>query len=179
MSSWILTYSGKLFWTLEPRVEDLDIHDIAHALSYQCRFNGHCKYFFSVAQHAVMVSNIVPAEYALWGLMHDASEAYIPDMPGPTKRHLPEFQRVEEAILKVIAEWQGLPYPIPKEVKVGDNVSLATEYRDLMPKSPIPWSFLDDYPPLPERLYPLAPRVAELQFLRRYDELTGAETAWD
>jgi 5'-deoxynucleotidase YfbR-like HD superfamily hydrolase len=133
----------------------------------------------SVAQHAVICSYAIAPVHALWGLMHDASEAYIPDMPGPTKHQIPKFKEVEERIHKVIAEWLELPYPMPPEVKEGDNIALATEVRDLMQPSSEAWGYLKEFHPLRERIYPLASRIAELQFLRRFDELTGQKTAWD
>jgi len=133
----------------------------------------------SVAQHSVITSFAIAPVHALWGLMHDATEAYIPDMPGPTKHQIPKFKEVEDRIHRVIAEWLDLPYPMPPEVKIGDNIALATEVRDLMQPSSEAWGYLKDIHPLRERIYPLSSRIAELQFLRRFDELTGQHTAWD
>ena len=83
---WIQTFTGRAFYVLDPRPEDVDIEDIAHALSMQCRFAGHCREFYSVAQHSVTASWLVPPEDALWGLLHDAAEAYVVDLPRPIKR---------------------------------------------------------------------------------------------
>ena len=77
---WFLTYTGRQFWPLDPRPEDICIRDIAHHLSLCCRFNGACRVHYSVAQHSVMVANILPAPLRFWGLMHDATEAYVGDM---------------------------------------------------------------------------------------------------
>ncbi|MFG0247924.1 MAG: phosphohydrolase, partial [Phycisphaeraceae bacterium JB051] len=79
--SWIQTYTGKAFYPLREDPGIIDIRDIAHALSLQCRFNGHCSDFYSVAQHSVHVSEVVPQAFALWGLLHDAAEAYMSDLP--------------------------------------------------------------------------------------------------
>src|ERR1019366_6268112 len=79
----IRTYTGILFDFEEPEASPIRIEDIAHALSLLCRFAGHCKEFYSVAEHSVRVSYACPEEHALWGLMHDASEAYCVDVPRP------------------------------------------------------------------------------------------------
>src|ERR1017187_10636100 len=77
----ITTFSGIHFWPLLPNPADIRIEDIAHALSNQCRFAGHAREFYSVAEHSVRVSQLCPPEDALWGLLHDASEAYLTDVP--------------------------------------------------------------------------------------------------
>ena len=82
---WIQTYLGIQFWPLDPRPEEVMLFDIAHSLSNMCRFTGHCREFYSVAQHSVIVSQNVPREDAAWGLLHDASEAYM------TMRRLESF----------------------------------------------------------------------------------------
>ena len=85
--SWIQVYSGKSFSPLSPTIEDIEIEDIAHALSLQCRYAGHCLYHYSIAQHSVLVSRYVSQENKLWGLLLDASEAYPMDVPMPIKQH--------------------------------------------------------------------------------------------
>ena len=86
VGDWIQTMSGVIFYPLDPRPEEIRIEDIAHALSHQCRFAGHCREFYSVAEHSVRVSRELPQEFMLWGLLHDASEAYLVDLPRPIKR---------------------------------------------------------------------------------------------
>lgn len=87
---WLQTHTGVHFYPLDPRPEEIDITDIAHSLALQCRWAGHVKQHYSVAEHCVRVSRIVPKEDALWALLHDAAEAYLIDLPRPLK-NLPEF----------------------------------------------------------------------------------------
>jgi hypothetical protein len=93
---WIRTFTGKRFYPLQPRLQDIDIADIAHALSLQCRFTGHCKRHYSVAEHSLIVASLVPEEQQMQALLHDASEAYLTDVPRTLKR-LPEYAFYREA----------------------------------------------------------------------------------
>src|SRR5258706_13895138 len=88
LGGWIETYSGKQFHILDPQLDEIELYDIAHALSMQCRYTGHCESFYSVAEHCVIVSMLVPKEMAIAGLFHDASEAYLTDEVSPVKPHL-------------------------------------------------------------------------------------------
>lgn len=135
--SQIATISGKVLDLFNPRPEDIDIEDVAHALSYQVRFCGHISHFVSVAQHCVLVSRMCETfEGQRWGLLHDAAEAYISDVPKPLKKHLPLFQEIEERVLRAIGEHFGLSWPMPEEVKVNDYVSLYHEASVFMPHGP-------------------------------------------
>lgn len=169
--SWIQTYSGKQFWPLDPRSEDLDIRDIAHSLSLQCRFNGHCSEFYSVAEHSVRVAGQLSEELALWGLLHDAAEAYLGDLTRPLKRQdqAQWFNDAEDRLLAVIAETYGLAWPMPQAVRAADDVLLVTEARDLMVTPPADWHL--DAEPLSEPIEPLAPAAAEALFLAQYEAL--------
>jgi hypothetical protein len=83
---WMQTFTGRAFYPLDPRPEDIDPVDIAHALSLICRYGGHSSRFYSVAEHCVLMSHAVAPEHALWALLHDATEAYLGDMIRPLKR---------------------------------------------------------------------------------------------
>lgn len=132
MSDYIRTYTGKKFYPLAPRAEDVDIVDIAHALSMKCRFTGHTREFYSVAQHSFYVSELCKPPHKLWGLMHDAAEAYLPDVATPVKNQIPHFREIEDKVLRVIASAIGLEYPMPPDVKKWDSFMLSVEKRDLM-----------------------------------------------
>ncbi|MFH2008786.1 MAG: phosphohydrolase [bacterium] len=167
--SWIQTYVGRQFWPLEPRPADVDIRDIAHSLSLQCRFNGHCREFYSVAEHSVRVAEILPAELALWGLLHDAAEAYLGDLTRPLKQQAPWFNEAEDRVLRMIAEHFSLPWPMPDAVRKADDILLVTEARDLMVAPPEPWGL--DAQPLDAPIVPRPPAEAEALFLQRYEQL--------
>jgi len=127
----VQTYTGKKFYPFNPQADQIDIVDIAHSLSRICRFGGHIEQFYSVAQHSVLVSDMVPLEYATEALLHDASEAYIGDIVSPVKRGFPDLQTVEESIQRVIAYKFNLDYPFSEYTKEADLLALATEGRDL------------------------------------------------
>lgn len=170
---WIQTYSGGRFHPLAPRVGDVKLKDIARALSCICRFGGHCNAFYSVAQHSVLVSRLVPGHLALLGLLHDAAEAYLGDIPRPFKR-LPMFdayRAAEAAAESAIAERFGLRYPFPPEVKAADDRALAIEARDLMPQREAEaWSWMPEPGDWPT-LKPEKPDDAMWSFLYRAQEL--------
>lgn len=136
----IQTYSEQLINVFNPDPSAINIVDIAHATSMNCRFNGHILEFYSVAQHCVHTADILyeetgDPELALWGLLHDASEAYIADLASPIKRAMPNYKSVEELLTRTIVSVFGLFYIEPPEVKAVDTRMLVTEARDLMPES--------------------------------------------
>jgi hypothetical protein len=167
----IVTFSGRIMRPLAPSPDDLCIEDIAHALANSCRFTGHVRRFYSVAQHAVLVSEILPPALRLCGLMHDASEAYLSDISRPVKRQ-PVFGEVykaaEERLMLVIAERFGFEWPPDELIHWADDVLLRSEQRDLMPN--LLRVAGDDYLDFP--IVPLLPPLAERAFLNRYYELT-------
>lgn len=177
---WLQTYTGRQFWPYDPRPEDFDIEDIAHALANTCRFNGHTNEFYSVAQHSVHVSKLCSVNFALEGLMHDAVEAYIGDMIRPLKH---DGSQLSVAFLEVETHLEGAlaqRYALlrfrggwPVNVNMADNVALATEKRDVMELEAAPWGLLP--PPDPEPIVPLAPRDAKRLFLDRFEELYGSK----
>jgi hypothetical protein len=170
----MLTYTGRSFWPMDPRPEDVSILDIAHALSNQCRFSGHTHEFYSVAEHSVRVSLIVPEPHELWGLLHDAAEAYLIDWPRPLKQNGLMgwlYRRAERRLMRVICQRFELGIEQPGCVTLADQILLATEQRDLFDKQssmPVSSDVL-----LPERIEPMNPAEAKAAFLERFQELTA------
>jgi hypothetical protein len=169
----ITTYSGVRFWPLLPNPADIRIEDIAHALSNQCRFAGHAREFYSVAEHCVCVSQVCRPEHALWGLLHDASEAYLSDVPAPMKE-LPQFEAyraAERSLQGTIAVRFGLSTEQPRSVTEADRAVLGIEIRDLLRPT---GGRQPGRPPQNSKLTianPWQPRVAKARFLTRFREL--------
>ena len=165
---WIQTFSNKKFYPLNPQVKDIDIESIAHGLANKCRFNGQVKKYYCVAQHSVLVSIFAGRGFELWGLLHDASEAYLVDMPKPLKV-LPEFawfREVENKVQDKCYEAFGLTGKEPSEVKNADIRCLVTEKRDLM--GPTEHADIAGYDPFSVTIIPMMPDEAEAYFLERY-----------
>ena len=119
MGNYITTYIGKHFEPADPDPEMIQIEDIAHALSFICRGNGHVKTFWSVGQHCINCANEawargLPNRMALVCLLHDASECYMSDIPRPFKKELPEYRVHEERLMNMIYE-KFLGFPLTQE----------------------------------------------------------------
>lgn len=188
--SWIQTHTGRKVFPLWLKASDVCIEDIAHHLSHLCRFTGATKEFYSVAQHSVYVSlqcvdglkNADDGErnlLALCGLLHDASEAYLIDLPRPLKRHADfAFYRTAEAdAMLAIASAFDLPARFQELacIKQADGRVLATEARDLMAPLHPEWRSLLE--PYPRRIYGWSPELAKSVFVSRFEELTRARAA--
>lgn len=175
--AWIQTRSGRRFTPTKPNPDAIVIQDIAHALSMQCRFTGHCKDFYSVAQHSVLVSYICDSQDALWGLMHDATEAYLIDVPRPLKRSgkFQAYLDFEDQMQEAICRRFALPFKEPVSVKKADSILLATEARDLM--SPLHSDWEQPVEPLPFKIEAWDHNKAKDMFMKRFFELTGAPSA--
>jgi len=170
---YITTYTGLKFWPLDPRQDEVSIVDIAHALSNAARFAGHLMRFYSVAQHSVLVSMMCPPELQLWGLLHDASEAYLTDVPSPVKRD-PGFAFYREAethLMNVICDVFGLTQGEPTAVKLVDNRMTVTEARDMRIDRGRTMGMSAVFEPYDFNIVPWDPLHAENRFLARFHEL--------
>ena len=166
------TFSGLRFWPLDPDPAKILIDDIAHALAHQCRFGGHASKFYSVAEHSVHVSRLCPTQDALWGLLHDASEAYLVDLPRPLKL-LPQFAPYREAerrLQRAVATRFGLPPDQPASVTEADDTMLRIEAQSLLGSMAV--EIIRDTRPPFEITDPFLPVEAERLFLARFKELT-------
>lgn len=167
----IVMASGFVFDLSAPDATGMPIEDIALALSSQPRWGGAARPWYSVAEHSVMASRLVPARYARDALLHDCEE-FLGDLPSPFKRLLGREQLkkrllpVREALAKEFRFQLEVP-----SVKHADLVCMATELRDLLPPHWADWGELP--PPAPERIVPVGPERACALFLARYDELGG------
>ena len=134
------TFTGRCFRPMDPNPADIFIVDIAHALSMQCRYAGHTRKFYSVAEHSIYVSKFVPQRFALWGLLHDAAEAYSADIPRPLKQQLTEWAPIERRIMDAVCIRFGLPFVEPPEVKEIDVRMCEDERRALMAPGDQAWT---------------------------------------
>lgn len=169
---YVSTYLGNRFYPLEPRIDDVEIEDIAHGLAFQCRFNGQTNAFYSVAQHSLIVASLVPDELRFAALLHDAAEAYLGDMVKPLKVLLPAFSEIEDNVSRIIGERFGVDLDHNPIVKQADLISLATEKRDLMPYSAEEWVYLIGVAPMSATITPMPPDVAKQAFMREFERVS-------
>ena len=166
------TYTGGEFYPLDPDPAEVDLPDIANGLANTCRYAGQCQFYYSVATHSLYVSEEL-AEHGpqvqLYGLLHDAAEAYVSDVPRPIKRELENFERVEADVLDAV--WTALDSPAPTDsqwetVMDADDRLFRYEADTL----------LAEFEPssVPDRSYelsPCSPEAVREQFLDRVREL--------
>lgn len=132
-SGWIQTFTGRRFYPADPEPDQIDPADIAHALSLLCRYGGHVRSHLSVAEHCVLMSRTFDDPVlARWALLHDATEAYVVDLPRPLKRQLPAYQVIEDRVALAVAERFGLDPVMPAAVKDADNRILLDERSALL-----------------------------------------------
>lgn len=148
------------------------VGDIAHALSLINRFNGHTKFPYTVAQHSVLVSYLVPGDQALAGLMHDGHEAFVCDIPTPLKMLIPQYKGIEKHCMRELRTRFHLPLEDTPEVKWADATMLYTEQRDMMPPPDEPWDYGADVIALEHRILPWGRFKAKERFLKRFRDLT-------
>lgn len=147
--SWIETYSGKQIDLLDPDPEQFTLEDIFRALLNVPRFGGHTKQFYSVAMHSYNVAQLLPRELKFQGIMHDATEAFIGDMPTPFKKVLPEYKRAEKRLWEVIAYRFGIEMTLDPLVKEADRIALIHERDYLKPTNKV-WPGYEDCIRLPK-----------------------------
>lgn len=177
---WIQTYTGRQYSYYDCKPDQIDITDIARALSHLCRFTGHCMKFYSVAQHSVLVSRETKNPFL--GLMHDADEAYTGDMCRPLKHSLGDgsgFIRAGNKALNVIFEkfpaLQKATYEEKVDCKYVDMRMLVTESHDLLMNGPhSEWKINQlTHPRYDFKIVPWTPDYAMEMFMSRFIELAG------
>lgn len=177
---WMQTYTGLQFWPADPRAAEIDIRDIAHALAMQTRYAGHCLRFYSVAEHCVLLSRAIP-EQKKWALLHDASEAYLIDVPRPVKPSLSGYKEMEQRVMFEVARRFNLLLGdhvlrpdghIPKIVQEYDFRMLVDEKAQNMLDGPV-WGSIHGLEPVGVTLQFWSPVEAERHFLQTFAELTA------
>lgn len=174
---WMQTYSGRAFWPLDPRPEEVSIIDIAHHLSMKCRYAGASRCFYSVAEHSVHICRALrlagaAVEVQLWGLMHDAAEAYLPDVTRPIKPDLQGFAAIEARVMRAICIAFGIEGAQPDIVTRYDEAILADEREQIMGPPPRPWR--QTAPPLGINIRGWEPPRAALEFFGEFADLQRA-----
>ena len=154
----IRVHSGKYVDVFDPTEEMIDIEDIAHGLANKCRFGGHTKEFYTVAQHSINALGLVNREYKLAALLHDAAEAYISDIPTPIKRELQQYCDIEDNLIKLIAKKFKIEYPFHHSIKSADRICLEWEWQNYVLGDKI---VVD--------LKPLTNTAAKAEFLRYFN----------
>jgi len=170
---WIATYSGGRYYFDDPRADDINIKDVAHALSNLCRFTGHVSRFYSVAEHSVNASYLVPPEEALAALLHDAHEAYVQDVSSPLKVAIGEgYQRIDVSARIAVAMRFGTLVELSDAVKLADLQLLFLEARALTAVPVEEWGIPE--PPKADgiTLKCWDPDTAMVMFWSRFNELT-------
>lgn len=180
------TFTGRQYWPIDPRPDDVALEDIAHHLAMICRYGGACSRHYSVAEHSIYVSYLVPPKLAAHALLHDATEAYCNDIVRPVKKHLAGYAEIEFRNELAIAAAFALPIldSVDREaIKLADNAILLAEQAQLMAPAPAKWAPLDVPPALVDeanrllrrglggRASILYPPGAKRRFLRRAADL--------
>ncbi len=176
MSS-IQTYTNRKFFPLDPKVEDVNILDIAHALGMKVRYTGHVRYFYPVGQHSLLVSRLIykmtgDPYLAFQGLHHDDTETWLPDVASPIKDDIPGFREIEDRLHVVVADAIGLPHHFDPIVKKVDKILLIAEQKALMPQrecvdkkyNECPWARTI-------KIKPMSPKKAKRLYLREHRRL--------
>lgn len=165
----IQTFIGKLVDPLNLKMKDISIIDIAHCLSQLCRFTGHTNTFYSVAEHSLYVSHLLPDEWKLAGLLHDASEAYLCDLASPVKRAIPRYKIHEEQAQDKIYRKFGINHVDHRRIKVVDQVVLYHEAMKLFNDN---FGYFDEYKnDFQVKINVYSPKVVEYKFMKQFERL--------
>lgn len=167
----ISMYKGGFFDYASPETSDFNIKDISLGLSHESRFTGQSDRGYFVGQHSVIVSKLVPEEFALAALMHDADEFVLKDLPPQLKSLLPDYKALQERTLKTIFKKFNIAYPLHPCIKDADNRAFVTERRDLQPDVVLDEKY-KDIVPLPNKIIAWDSRTCYINFLKRFEELT-------
>lgn len=174
VGGWLQTFSGQHFYSMDPRTDEVHIEDIAHSLSLQCRFAGHCIRFYSVAEHSVLLAwwlyRHAGPQTALACLLHDASEAYLVDVPRPVKPFLAGYKEAESKVQAAIMERFGLPAEMPRAVKEADDWIIGDELANMKPMA---WHARYARTKLGVTLQYWEPSEAEAKFLAAFEALSA------
>ncbi|WP_296100268.1 hypothetical protein [uncultured Agrobacterium sp.] len=176
----ILLGSGTYFDFEDPESSSITIEDVAYGLAFEGRCSGQCyskrlkrRVFYSVAEHCVRMSHVVPPHLALEALMHEVGEAVCGDMTAPLKSMIPDYKAIEKRCEAAILKRFGVTITDPLEIKKADVRMLATERRDLLPWNGEDWSIGKGVDPYCFEIIPWSPDSAALAFINRYDEIVG------
>lgn len=175
IGNWAQTLSGEKVWIIDHRKGDINetlVRDAVYAISGMPRFGGHVRPRYYVGQHCLELSQVVSPKNALWALIHDLHEgmAWV-DVPHPLKEHIPPYKALEESFAEVVADYFGLEWPMPQEVKEMDRRMSVTEGMQLMHK--ISWGGTGSIEPIGRLLHPLTPNQVEGLWWYRFEELGG------
>jgi hypothetical protein len=187
IDDWVLTHTGRHFRPLTPEPHQVCIEDIAHALSMQCRFTGHTRTFYSVAQHCILASRIAPAlpRMKLIALLHDATEAYLCDIASPVKRQrqFAAYRQAEARLWKAICYRYNIPSVLPPAIEEIDRKLCTTEAYYLMPNMPQAWhdqvgpgytvEELERVGLTTKSFGPVPPELIRDEFIERFKSLGG------
>jgi hypothetical protein len=177
MGDWIQTYSGIQIDPLDPKPEQINIEDIARALSNICRFTGHTKEFYSVAEHSYWASIYVDQKYAMQALLHDGAEAYMADIAAPLKGRVSVFAKgkmisykvAEAHLLGMIFKRFGLDRRMPLEVEKIDMELCYSEGKQLLPDVDAWGWYVKPIEDFKAECWP--PPYAYAMFMHRYEKL--------
>lgn len=176
---WLETFTGEQFHFLQPLAAEIHVEDVAHSLSQLCRYNGHTKAFYSVAEHSILICDWIAANFPgasqqvlRTALLHDVAETYLGDMSRPVKHQMPQFKELEHIIEGAAAERFDIELPFPAVVEECDARILVDEREQCMSDSGNEWG-TDALEPLGVEIKFLDPPNVRRLFMERFFEHGG------